>query len=193
MKKLLSILVICSLLGGNAYAKTLILNCPSIVFGQNLGSIYYIDSIKKSVGRVYIDKKNKTLNVYTWWFKNIIFEEKKISFNDPERGLYWYAPDLAWLAKTEIDRINIKTTHYQKDDSYDYYYDKYSYLPDIFKTKIAKKKAKWKWISTNDCRIVDIKNNKNINFISKKEWDDQQNKDNEEYDKEQAKKNKPKF
>ncbi|MDB4084068.1 hypothetical protein N9517_03395 [Candidatus Pelagibacter sp.] len=193
MKKLLGIMVLGLLLSGNAFAKTLILNCPSIVFGQNLGSIYYIDSIKKSVGRVYIDKKNKTLNVYTWWFKNIIFEEKKISFNDPERGLYWYAPDLAWLAKTEIDRINIKTTHYQKDDSYDYYYDKYSYLPDIFKTKIAKKKAKWKWISTNDCRIVDIKNNKNINFISKKEWDDQQNKDNEEYDKEQAKKNKPKF
>ena len=58
---------------------------------------------------------------------------------------------------------------------------------------MQKKKAKWKWISTNDCRIVGIKNNKNINFISKKEWDDQQKKDNEEYDKEQAKKNKPKF
>ena len=193
MKKLLGIVVLGLLLSGNAYAKTLILNCPQIVLGQNLGSIYYIDTIKKSVGRAYIDKKNKTLNVYTWWFKNIIFEEKKISFNDPERGLYWYAPDLAWLAKIEIDRINIKTTHYQKDDSYEYYYDKYSYLPDILKTKIAKKKAKWKWISTDDCGTVDVKNKKKINFISKKEWDDQQKKDNEEFDKEQEKKNKPKF
>ena len=194
MKKLLGIVVLGLLLSENAYAKTLILNCPQIVFGQNIGSIYYIDTIKKSVGRAYIDKKNKTLNVYTWFYKNIIFEEKKISFNNPASGLLdVYVPDMAWLAKTEIDRINIKTTHYQKDDSYEYYYDKYSYLPEIFKTKIAKKKAKWKWISTNDCKIIDVKNKKNINFISKKEWADLQKKDNEEFDKEQMKKNKPKF
>ena len=81
MKKLFStILVLGLLFGGNGYAKTLILNCPQIVFGQNLGSIYYIYTIKKSVGRAYIDKKNKTLNVYTWFYKNIIFEEKKIIF-----------------------------------------------------------------------------------------------------------------
>ena len=194
MKKLLGIVVLGLLLSENAYTKTLILNCPQIAFGQNLGSIYYIDTIKKSVGRAYIDKKNKTLNVYTWFYKNIIFEEKKISFNDPARSLFdVYMPDMAWLAKTEIDRINIKTTHYQKDDSYEYYYDKYSYLPEIFKTKIAKKKAKWKWISTNDCKKIDVKNKKNINFISKKEWADLQKKYNEEFDKEQMKKNKPKF
>ncbi len=194
MKKLLGIVVLGLLLSENAYTKTLILNCPQIVFGQNLGSIYYIDTIKKSVGRAYIDKKNKTLNVYTWFYKNIIFEEKKISFNDPARSLFdVYMPDMAWLAKTEIDRINTKTTHYQKDDSYEYYYDKYSYLPEIFKTKIAKKKAKWKWVSTNDCKKIDVKNKKNINFISKKEWADLQKKYNEEFDKEQMKKNKPKF
>ena len=194
MKKLLSILALFFLFSGNVYSKIILLNCPQIVFGQNLGSIYYIDTIKKSVGRAYIDKKNKTLNVYTWFYKNIIFEEKKITFNNPARGLLdFYAPDMAWLAKTEIDRINIKTTHYQKDDSYEYYYDKYSYLPEILKSKIAKKKAKWKWISTNDCKIIDVKNQKNINFISKKEWDDLQKKGNEEFEKEQMKKNKPKF
>ena len=66
-------------------------------------------------------------------------------------------------------------------------------MPEIFKTKIAKKKAKWKWISTNDCKKIDVKNKKNINFISKKEWADLQKKYNEEFDKEQMKKNKPKF
>ena len=194
MKKLLGIVVLSFLLSGNVYSKIILLNCPQVVFEHNLGSIYYIDTVNEKVGRAYFDKKNKILNVYNWFYKNIIFEKEKITFNDPARGLFGvYFPEKAWLAKTEIDRINIKTTHYQKDDSYEYYLDKYSYLPEIIKTKIAKKRAEWKWIDSVDCKVHNVKNKKNINFISEKEWSDQQKKENDQWEKEQKKKNKPKF
>ena len=186
MKKLLAILTLSLLWSEIAYSKTIVLHCPQIVFGKDLGSIYLINTINEDVGRAYIDK-NKQMNVYNWWYKNIIFEEKKIIFNDPARsGFGVYVPQMAWLAKTEINRVNLKENNYEKDTSFEYYLDRYSYLPDFIGTKLAKKQAKWNWVSENKCKKYDVTNYKNINFISKEEWENQQK---EQIEKE----SKPKF
>ena len=141
-----------------------------------MGNTYYIDTIDEVVGTVNI--KNKKINVYNWFYKNIIFEEKKITFNNPGRSLFnIYVPEMAWLVKIEIDRVKLEEINYEKDTSFDYYLDKYSYLPDFIGTKIAKRQAKWKWVSSNKCEKYDAKTKENINFISKEEWENKQKED----------------
>ncbi len=180
MKYLLILLIL--LCTSFSFCKEIILHCD-FEGKWALNNLYYIDTKNEVIGKTFYDEERKQWIVFNWWFKNIKFSKTKITFSNPTFSiLSSYQPELAWLVKNVIDRVNLTDTHYSKD--LDSLLDRLSFLPFSFVKVIGRITLDFNYITSDKCKLNNSP--KDIYFMSKKERDYLINKSYEEN-------NKPKF
>ena len=180
MKHLIILLIL--LCTSFSFCKEIILHCD---FDGRwaMNDYYYIDTKSEVIGKTFYAEERKQWIVFNWWFKNIKFSKTEITFSNPEFSIFSsYEPELAWLVKNVIDRVNLTDTHYSKD--LDSLADKLSFLPLYFVKVIGRITLDFKYITSHKCKINKMP--KEIYFMSKKERNYLINKSNE-------KNNRPKF
>ena len=160
LPKLLAIVLLSS---STAYSSITVLNCKS----DFINKYFYIDTNKKKVGYMYLDKNEKNYIIYDWWYKNPKFAKNTISINDPET-IGGYNPKVAWIRLIEIDRVNLRTRYYSKKNAIYELKQNYKYMPNFLIKPIVENFSDWKFFTSEKCDIISIP--KNIKFISKEEY-----------------------
>ena len=146
MKKILVTSFLYFSLNSAAFTENLILGC-----GYSFKpDFYYIDNVKKTVNGIGINKKEKIIEIYDWFYKNVKFENDKVSFNTDGNFLY-HIPENFPFYKIEIDRDTLELVFYEKDR--DDLPDFLSSLPFAIQDQV-RKLLKWKINDIYTCKIV---------------------------------------
>ena len=146
MKKILLTSFLYFSLNSAAFTENLILGCGY----RSAPDFYYIDNVKETVSGIGINKKEKIIEIYDWSYKNVKFENDKVSFNT-DANFFYHIPERFPFYKKEIDRDSLELVFYEKDS--DDLPDWVLSLPFTIQNQ-ARKLLKWKINDRYTCIIV---------------------------------------
>ena len=164
MKKILLTSFLYFSLNSAAFTENLILGC-----GYRFApDFYYIDNVKETVSGIGINKKEKIIEIYDWSYKNVKFENDKVSFNT-DANFFYHIPERFPFYKKEIDRDSLELVFYEKDS--DDLPDWVLSLPFTIQNQ-ARKLLKWKINDRYTCIIVKKKiyENYTLKFVPLNEF-----------------------